>query len=211
MRLVFFVFLLLLLHLPACYAQQQDFQTWSSVTLKKTFSDKFECAAQEQLRLQDNSTRLKQLFTDVGIKYNATKQFHIGFNYRFIVKPQEIDNRIYSDIAYDFRQNNTKATARIRLQHDFVQNAPDQNYIRPKLTVEQKLNRHWKPFVSGELFLLAFYYEGSEFDEYRISLGTTYNFDKKNSVQVFYMLQQQFNVNDAEQNHILGVGYEYDL
>lgn len=166
---------------------------------------------EEQLRLRGNSSQLRQLFTDAGIQYEVIKNLSVSGNYRYIIKPFRIDQRLYTDISYSWKKKNFKITPRIRLQHEFVKNNIANNYIRPKIEFEYKVTKTFKPFISGELFYHALYYKGSVFDEYRLSAGASYDFNKKNSLKLFYLQQQQFNVNAAQQNHVLGVGYEYDL
>jgi len=189
----------------------KDFQTWSSIDVDHSFNKHWKGFLGEELRLKDNSTQLRTSFTDVGIKWKALKNFSVSGAYRLIIRPQEITNRLYADLAYQFKENDLTVTGRIRLQHEFVPDANDENYIRPDLSFEYKINKHFQPFAEGELFYHVLYYKGDELDEYRLSAGTTYKFDGSNDVKVFYLFEQQVNVNAAQQNYVLGVNYSHDF
>lgn len=202
---------LLLLSLPNCFAQTTDFQTWSTVSLQKSFSKKISVTLQQELRLDDNSTQFHLTFTDAEFKYKLTKWFNATANYRFIVKPDEIDHRIYSDLYYLWKNKKIEAELRLRVQHEFVPNDVDENYLRPKLELSYKIKKKWEPYISEELFYHVLYYKGDKFDESRLSAGTHYDFDKRNSIKAYYMYEQEFNVNDALHAHVLGVAYEYDF
>jgi hypothetical protein len=197
--------------LTECNAQAQDFQTWSSVTFQKSFSKKVSASAQQQLRLNENSAQLRQIFTDAGFKYEVIKNLSIAGNYRFIVRPGGIDHRAYADLDYSWKKKKLAINPRARLQHDFVDGFNDNNYLRGKLTLEYRITKKWKPFIAGELFYRIFYYRGNKFDEYRLNAGTNFDLNKKNSFKISYLMQQEFNVNARNQNHILAIGYEYDL
>lgn len=197
--------------LADCYAQVQDFQTWSSISFQKSFAKKVSADVQQQLRLNENSTKLRQTFTDAGIKYEAMKNVSISGNYRLIFRPHAIDHRVYADIDYSWKKKKLAITPRARLQHDFVDGFNDNNYLRGKLTLEYRITKKWKPFIAGELFYRIFYYRGNKFDEYRLNAGTNFNLNKRNSFKISYLMQQEFNVNARNQNHILAIGYEYDL
>ena len=203
--------LLLLFYLPNCFAQTKDFQTWSSVALQKSFSEKFDGTIQQELRLKENSTQLRLTFTDLELKFNVNKNFSITANYRFIIKPDETNHRIYTNISYSWKKNKFEISPRIRFQHEFIQNSPDENYIRPKISFSYKVNKKWEPFLSEELFFHVLYYKGDEFDESRLSGGVNYDFNKNTSLKLYYLFEQQFNVKTPQQNHVLGIAFEHDL
>ncbi len=165
---------------------------------------------QEEVRLKDNSTRLRTSYTDVGVKYHVTKSFDILGAYRFIVKPDEISQRLYADISYEWKKDKWSVEPRIRLQHEFIMNDVDENYLRPQLTMRYKISKKWEPFIEEELFYHALYYKGSEFDESRTSAGTRYKFNKDHSLKIFYLYEYQFNVNDPLSANVMGISYEFD-
>jgi long-subunit fatty acid transport protein len=189
----------------------KDFQTWNSAGVGKSLDKKLKVFLQEEVRLKNNSSQLRTSFTNIGVKWEALKNFNISIVYRLIIKPTKISHRIYTDLSYEWKNKRWSLEPRIRLQHEFIPNDINENYVRPELTLEHKINKHWRPFVSAEFFYHIFYYKEDKFDEYRLSAGVDYNFDKKNSLKLFYLFEQEINTNAPQQNNILGVSYTYNL
>lgn len=207
------IYLILILCFPGShtFAQYQDIESWWSATIKKRLYDKTDFSVEQMLRLNENATSFQQTFTDVGLKHELFDNFLVSGNYRLIIKEALVTQRLYAALEYRYRWKNWKAEPRLRVEHTFVPNDFDENYVRPKLTISNKLNKRFEPFVAGELFYKVWYYKGDVFDQYRISGGTEYKFNNSHSLECYYIFEQEMNVNEAEQTHIFGIGYKYIL
>ena len=205
------IFLLLLFFPLSLFSQIKDFQTWNSITIQKSFTKKLDGIFGEELRLQDNCSQFNTSFTDAGLKYELFKNFAVEVYLRFIINPDDVAYRPYTDLSYKLKLHKWYFAPRLRYQHQWEQNKTEKNYFRPKLTISYKINRHWEPYVSGELFYHAFYYKGDFFDEYRASAGIEHDFNNHHSLKLFYLFDQEFNVNAAEENHVAGAAYEIDF
>lgn len=193
------------------YAQEKDFQTWTSAEIDKKISKKFKLQLSQELRLKNNSTQLGSTFTDAGVKYKVLKKLDAGIYYRFIITKDAVAHRPYLDVSYDLEQGRWTIEPRLRFQHQVQRDQPAEDYIRPKLSINYLVVKHWEPYVSGEFFYHAFYNEGNEFDQYRLSAGIDYSFTKEHSIKVFYLFSQELNVNNALQRHVAGLSYKYDF
>ncbi|MEO6166973.1 MAG: DUF2490 domain-containing protein [Chitinophagales bacterium] len=209
--LLFLLCIAFLLHSDAVTAQESDFQTWSSAGIKKELSKNTDFLLSQELRLKDNSTRLNSTFTDVGFKYRLFKNLDGGLYYRLIIFPDAVAHRPYAEMSYEIDIQKWSVEPRLRFQHQEERNEVAKNYFRPKATLSYKINKQWKPFVAGELFYHAFYYQGSQFDEYRLSAGVEYDWKKHHALKLFYLFDKEFNVNDPLQRHVTGLAYEYDF
>jgi hypothetical protein len=207
--LCFFLFLIFIC--SRGHAQEKDFQTWNSIGLKKSITKKLDLTLSQELRLRYNSTRLRTSFTDIGLNYEVINNLDVGISYRFIISPGAVAHRAYSDVSYKYSLNKWSFQARIRYQHQVEINTFAKNYFRPKVTIDYNINKKWEPYISAELFYRAAYYKGDLFDEYRLSAGIAYDFNKRHSIKGFYLLNQEFNVNAADEDHVAGVSYEYDF
>jgi hypothetical protein len=211
-----FVWLLLLMVISCssfhfASAQVTDFQSWTSIAVEKSFSKKLDGTLEQELRLRYGPVQLNTTFTDASMKYEALKNFDVSLHFRFIVKSTSIAYRPYAECSYNLKGKKWSMEPRIRYQHQFEKNELDENYLRPKVTAGYKINKTWEPYVSGEMFYHVFYYPGDQFDEYRLSGGVTWDADKKNSVKLYYLFQQEFNVNNAERSHVAGAAYKYSF
>lgn len=191
-------------------AQTTDFQTWNSLALEKQLGKKWKASLEEEVRLQDNSTRLRTSYLNLDAAYSITDRFAIGGAYRFIIRPDEISNRIYSDISYSQPLEDFTIKVRVRVQHEFVRNEPDENYLRPQLSLEYRISKKLEPFIEEELFYQLFYYECDLFNESRTTAGMRYKFDKHHTLKGYYLLEKEFNVNDPLTAHVLGFAYQYE-
>ncbi|MCY7409797.1 MAG: DUF2490 domain-containing protein [Chitinophagales bacterium] len=205
------LFLILSFCCKSLHAQVQDFNTWSSIAITKQFSKKLDLGIQQMLRLNENSTRFDQTYTDVGLNYEMNKKFSVAANYRLIIKADVVKNRIYTDLVYSEKWNRWKANARMRIENNFIPQQADEIYLRPKLTFSNKLNKRFEPLISGELFFSLFYYKGDNLVQYRLSGGTEYHFDRKNTLRLYYTYEREMNVNAAGIKHILGVSYNFKI
>lgn len=165
----------------------------------------------EELRLGYDPGHDYSLLSEAGIKYKLTKQLDVAANLRVTVKPDEVAYRPFADISYQFEINKWSFEPRLRYQHQIEQHELAKNYFRLKSTVSYAVKKGWGPFVSGEVFYHAFYNEGSEFDEYRISAGIEYQYKKVHTLKLYYLYDQEFNVNNAVLKQALGVSYEYEF
>lgn len=210
-QFIFNTLFLLAFLLPDCFAQTKDFQFWSSIALQKSFSKKIDATVEQELRLRENATQLRQTYTDLELQYKTKANFSITANYRFTIRPDETNHRVYTNISYSWKKNKLEISPRVRFQHDFVQNDLADNYIRPKISISYAVNKKWEPFLSEELFYRVLYYKGDEFDESRLSAGVTYHFNKNNSLKGYYIFEQEFNVNIPQEIHVVGIAFKHDL
>ena len=66
--------LLILFLLPIfCVAQEEDFQSWSTITLKQKVSKKFDFYLRSTVRYRENSSIISKAFIDLKIKYKIKK------------------------------------------------------------------------------------------------------------------------------------------
>jgi hypothetical protein len=105
------IFLLLFCSL-SCFAQENDFQTWYSVSLNKKIIKKTNLTVKTGLRLRENSSLYAKQFTDVKIKRKYSKRISYAVGYRYINRwdiALNISNlnRFYADVYYKKKSQQT--------------------------------------------------------------------------------------------------------
>lgn len=165
----------------------------------------------QELRLKNNSSALNSTFTEMGFKYKLLKNLDGGIYYRFTITPDGFTHRPFADVSYEIKMHDWTIEPRLRYQHQEELNKIAKNYIRAKVTVSYAINKHWEPYMNGEIYYHAFYYKGSQFDEYRVSTGMKYDLSKEHAFKIFYLFGTEFNVNNALQAQVAGISYEYDF
>ena len=97
--------LLILFLLPIfCIAQEEDFQSWSTITLKQKVSKKFDFYLRNTVRYRENSSIISKAFIDLKIKYKIKKNLSFAFGYRDIHSwnyrlSRQNTERFYTDIV----------------------------------------------------------------------------------------------------------------
>ena len=215
----------------------RDFETWSSIGIQKKLLDKkLTLGLQQQFRLDNNSSRLYQYFTNIGANYEIFKNFKIGAGYRFLkdgnkTKGFFTGHRFNVDAGYSHKIDRLKLNYRFRYQNR--SNAENKAYPTTKYRLRLKVNyniKKWKldPFAATELFYAKETYvynyipeitetnSISDIQKYRLQIGTSYSKKKIGEFKLFYMLEHQFKNYAVFSNygipvnwHIVGFNYTY--
>jgi hypothetical protein len=204
------------------YSQNKDFQIWSGIALNKEITKKIQLGLEEQIRLSENATKIKQYYTAFSATYKLNKHLDIEGSYRFIQKNEsssfQTNHRLSFDIGLRKKIAPLTFSLRARYQKEFY---PvyfyDENplkptqYLRNKLSIEAKTIKKLNVYLSSELFYQLDNPAGNIFDKLRNEIGMQYKINKKNFINLFFMLQKQINVSKANSDYILGVNYKIKI
>ena len=204
------------------FAQVNDAGLWTSIDVSKKLAGGFNASLSEEIRLNENVSEVGTAFTEIGITHKIIKRMTGGISYRFIQSRRlddsySIRHRLNVDVAYRIKFKMISATVRERFQSQVknVQSSDDGsipvNYLRNKVTFKYDTNKKYTPWISFEAFLQLNNPEGNEFDNLRYSAGFDYKFNKKNSISLFYLINQEINVDDPLTGYITGVNYSYSF
>jgi len=203
-------------------AQWNDAQLWTSVSLDKKIYKGFSVSLSEELRFSENITELGTIFTDVGLNYKISKNWKISGNYRFTDKIQ-LDNsyskrhRYYFDLSYrkKFYQFTVMVRTRFQSQYKDVNSSEKghlpEYYSRDKITLKYGITRRLSPYIAAEAFIPLNNPDVKGIDNMRYSMGLEWEFFKNSTLDVFYMIQQQYQASDPERDFVTGIGYSYSF
>jgi len=206
------IFLLLFCSLSV-FAQENDFQTWYSVSLNKKIIKKTNLSIKAGLRLRENSNLYAKQFTDVKIKRKYNKRISYAVGYRYINKWNialdiASQNRFYADVNYKNKFSKRFSYAvrnrwltqgylfgyKIILRQKF---ALDYNIKKTKLT----------PSISTEYFLTL----EDGINKLRSTFALGYPLAKKLDFELTYRIQQEFYVNNPQTLFIFEGKLAYNL
>jgi hypothetical protein len=203
-------------------SQENDAGLWLSLSLEKKITPALSATFSEEVRLYENITEVGIVFSDIGFAYKFGNRFRISANYRFINKKRLDDSydnrqRYYFDFIY--REKITPLVllfrARFQSQYTDIFSSPDGKipdyYSRAKLTLKLDIDKRIKPYVYAESFFKLKNPEGILFDGIRYCAGIEYSFNRLHMLDLFYMIQKEYNVNNPETDFIVGVGYYFTL
>mgnify|MGYP003915040113 FL=1 len=194
------------------FAQQKDFQLWTSAGISKEFNKKFTLGGQFQTRFDQNSSALGTTFGEIGAKYSVADFFKTGVNYRFRTRGEGLTQRIDFENTLRLKLNDERFYFRILVQRDFYRSAIDDDNLRLRLKYQHKFSKKVKGYLAAEYFYGWEYADGfRNWRRQRYTGGFEYEFKKKSFIELFYRYQGDMNKPRPDQDYIIGVGYKLEL
>ncbi len=214
------VYIFFLLSGSGLFAQVNDARLWASVNIEKKITSSFSFTISEEIRMNENISEVGSFFTDAGFRYKINKLIRISANYRF-TNNRQLDNsysqrhRYYFDLSLRKKIKPVTFTFRTRFQSQYtdINCSPDwqvpEYYTRNKLTMDFDLDKKYSPFISAEAYTPLFSGNGLYIDNVRYCAGFDYQFNRAHEIELFYMLQKEYNVNNPQNDYIVGIGYYF--
>ncbi|MBN2519607.1 MAG: DUF2490 domain-containing protein [Bacteroidales bacterium] len=214
----FFVTILLLTS-GNFFAQVNDFQLWSGISIEKEVFNNMSISLEEEVRFVENATYLAKYYTDIGVKYDITRMVNFSVNYRYINEkdydsPFSSENRFYSDLSFKQSINRLKISFRTRYQFrcisekEFNMGESAAKYNRNKLSAEYNIsNFPISPYISSECFYKIDFSKGSKFDKIRNEIGFEYRLNKYNQIELSYTIQNDLNQANPVNVYFMGIHY----
>jgi len=206
-RCILLLIFCLLFFIPAkTFAQENTGSgVWLGLDLKYKFSKKIDLNFCPQWRSVISPPQFGSLLLEAGLDYSVAKNLTASAFYRYDIKPDAVQQRVYLDLSGQHKFIKKISTElRIRIQRQFGLNKIPVNYLRPKLSIKYKLSKKVSPFISGELFY-HLYYKGNEFDNFRFQAGVNWDLKHSMSLKTYYLLDSEFNVYASGRQHIAGI------
>ena len=204
------------------YSQVNDAALWTSVSLEKKISQKLTVNLSEEIRFNENISEFGMALTELGAEYRFYKAFTLGASFRFAQKRRvddfySIRYRYSFDLSYKHKIKKMSITLAEKYQLHYADVNSSENgkvperFLRTKLTFKYDLEKKYTPYASCELFYLIGSPVGNEFVTVRYEAGFKYAFNKKASLDLYYMIDKEIHVNDPLTSYITGIGFNYSF
>lgn len=221
------LFCLFLITTPL-YTHAQNFQLWTSATVKTTVANRFGVHLRQEIRLDDNGSHLKFHFSELGVEYKINQSFKAFSAYRLFFTSKYFNpiHRSSLGLKYNYKLQwdevkamrlSTRAT--YQRKYYIETNEPSINVFRLKFEMKYEQKNRKKqsnrfssllsPFVLAEGFY-AFNTDDAYFKRYRLAIGTDFNLSDTQSLRLRYIFQQNFDSSTVF-NHVLNVAYRFTL
>lgn len=219
---IIFCFIILNALSASAFAQVNDAGLWMSVQLEKNITRRVMIYVAEELRMNENFTEAGTVFTEAGVEYRFPNIFRVSGAYRFIQRRRVDDfysmrHRFLLDVSARKKFGNFQFILRERFQGQIADIDRDDDggiweyTLRNKLSLKYDFGKKYAPFISGELFYPLNKPEGNELDQYRVSAGIEYEFNKRSSAQLGYLVDREINVNDPLTEYVITLNFTYRL
>ena len=195
------------------FSQENDFQTWNSLSINKKLSKKSDLIYKFGLRFRENSSILSKQFYEVKYKYSILKRvaFSTGFRYSDSWDKKRIinrSNRFFLDVLYkDKLHKRLSFSLRNRLQSQGFYY--DYNFLfRQKFSLNYNIRKtKFDPIISTEYF----YNLDEGINKLRSGISFTNKITKNLDFDFGYKIQNEFGLTKPNTFYILECKISYDL
>jgi len=200
----------------ALNAQTKDAQLWSCVSVNKKVTKDLVGTLEQQVRLDHNMTFPKNIFTEMRMGYRLNKHIKYTISYRFMNRGQAeggfvMGNRFTGDLRLRYKNKPFILVYRNRMQREYrmeEEGVQQINYTRNKVALALDLDKKFLPYASFEIY---YHLNDAEFNKNRYTMGVEFDLRNRNELDVFYRIQQDYNVNDRETGYVIGIGFSHSL
>lgn len=242
MKKKFIILLLLTLPVAALWAQGQ-YGSWTTISLEKELSKKWELAAEAEMRTIYYVRLMERASLGLSADYTILKGWKVGAGYQIMNKLDtkylnyQLRNRFNISTSGRLKFNDLTISLRERIQ---LTTKDESKRIRDDQTIDTyKINPEWKwrnrlqlsynipnckitPTFSVESNFQLNNPDGNHFDKMRYILSLGYKIKKVHLIEVFGILDDEFESADAGSiisnsddevygKYNLGIGYKYSF
>lgn len=205
------------------FSQYTDLKLRIGAEVEKEMVDNLNAGIEFEQRFMRNISTFDKTFIEPSLSYKFSKHIRAGIIWRIMLlednNTEVLSKQRYSAYArYDVTYYDFRIKFRTALQYGFddISNAAfsvDQKLInRNAVEVEYDwFGQKITPGVKFELFHHLNHPNGSILNQWRLKLGANYELTKNSAIDVYYMFENEFNVVEPVDAHILGVKYSYEF
>ena len=183
-----------------------DTESWNSIGFETELPYSLKLELVQSLRLEEQVSSFKQTFTETSISYdmNGIKLF---IPFRYAIFQDKIKKRISIGGSYKYNFKPLSIKYRSKFQRTFEGSHISDDITRNKFTLEYKINKKIKPYISGEISHLL-NYNKYQYDAYRLSFGVNVDLPSKKRVKIFYLFKLEDITRSAQDKiNVIGVAY----
>ncbi len=225
---IFFLCAFFLFAIVASAQDTKDAGLWATFTVQKKIFKRVNLVIDQELRLRENFQRINLFYTNIGIDYKATKWLKVSPTYRAIQKKRfdgtfSYRHRLMLDLTFKKKLQKFTLSERARYQievqdlYTSKKGKLAEQFLRLKTDLKYAANDKITPYVSCEVRYQIHSPRGdgplydNGFHRIRNVAGLEYNFNKDNAINLYYLIQSEFNISDRESIYIIGIAYTLTL
>lgn len=201
--------------------ESYDFTTSIDAGISKKFFKRLRVGLTGSASLKENSTTLDKLSSKADVSYMVVRKvLKVGVSYYAIAKNRDNDfffnQRFqgYTNVKYDINRFSFAWRSRYQMTYRPEKKEEKQwvNYWRNKFSFSAKIPK--VPLYSSlaaELFYRTNNYKGNYITKLRYEGALKYEFDKKNSLKLYYQYDDPVNVKKLKNVSNLGLSYQFSF
>ena len=177
--------------------------------IKTKLPNSLELDLEQSLRFRDQMSSFKQTFTELSVSYEIIDDLKLFIPIRYALFKDKEKKRLSIGGSYKYDYNLASFRYRIKLQRTHEDNESPVDLFRQKISLEYKINKTLRPFISGEV---SHNYEMKkyQYDENRLSFGVGLNLSKSRKIKIFYIRKlEKITKSNPDLINVFGAGYNF--
>jgi len=210
--------ILLILLFPNLLSSQlnnEDFGSWIRTDFSYGVNKKVSFNGRFELRTINNTTELKQLFSEFSAKIKFNSFFRGSFAYRTksVTKEynNELQNRLHADFTFRYKVGDLTFLLRNRTQYNIIQNDINPFHERIRIKTAYKINKKIKAFLFNEFFFHLNSLSGPMHDKNRLGIGLEYKLNRSLFLGLKYLRIKELNTYNPQIMNVIGFGITHKL
>lgn len=203
-----------------------DAGLWNTIKVNKKINKKLSLFLTEEYRVKENISQTNLLFTELGVVIKPLKFLKTSASYRFTEKYMKnktftYRHRFVINLTFKQKFGNVSLSYRQRIQTEYssIYTSETGNipawYYRHKVGIKYKLDKPLTPYIAAEIRYQIYDHSAQEsnmlFDRNRYVAGVDYKLNKKNSIGLYYLFQNNYNTSTRKKTYIIGIEYTLSL
>lgn len=220
---ILFIFCIFIGCSSAIRAQNPDLRIRLYGELQKEITRKIDVNFKYEHRLNKYITSFDKAFFEPSLSYSLNNNIRFGASYRMGLNQnnlykRKIQNRTSAYAQYRFEFDDFRLRIRSILQYGFDDLSILNDFLNNKLVTRNsiQIDYNWfgtkfKPYSKYEFFIHLNHPQGTIINQQRLSFGTNYDINNTFSLKTFYMFENEMNIVNPLNIHILGAGIDYSF
>lgn len=220
LRLFLFILIISIAFNFSLFSQAPDNQLWTGLEINIPITKKIDFELTQQIRLNNNLNDVNWHLTDIGLSYSFNKDLKANFTYRYKFYQSDFQNVFYLGLTYDEKlwkiRYKVKSRYQLKLGYEFekdlMERETDEGVWRNRFTLGYDTDTWIEPYIASEIFYLfnndnytdrfitIRYYAGMDFDKF-----------EKQTLSLFLMYEEEFNIKNPNKSFVIGVFYKFGL
>jgi len=202
-------------------AQTTDFRLRAGLSIQKEITKKISAGIEYEHRFDNYLTTFDQALIEPSVSYDIKKFLSIGAEWR-VSADQDLKRRIsykqrgaiFLRFKKSFGDFDFKIKPAIQYGFDDLTNSNSDNRKKIINRNSFSVDYNWfgsrlTPFAGYEFFYYINDPMGGIINQSRLKLGASYRISKASDISVYYIFENEFNVANPIDAHIIGFAYGY--
>ncbi|MBI9067105.1 MAG: DUF2490 domain-containing protein [Salinivirgaceae bacterium] len=205
-------------------AQQKDFQSWNSVSIKTSLTNKISISGSQEIRLKNNASNLADYLTELGAEFLINKNIEIGGSYRLTFNKNlkdgnSLEHRYCFDVGLKYLISRFEVSVRERYQTQYSNLAQDDfpfyqfHHLRHKAVLAYDIPKsQLEPFAEIEFYQGLNNPISNGIEKNRYTLGLKSKITNYLSAEIYCRYQtKNNNISKSSEYYIVGTCLKISL